>query len=101
MSSDSAPFAEGNFDPALALELEDKFSTADERERLRGHIFLPTMSKPMDAHVSFSDEENRIKLKTTILYRDADVVVLDPWGAVIDGDELDDGDVRNTICEIV
>ena len=55
----------------------------------------------MDAHVSFSDEENRIKLKTTILYRDADVVVLDPWGAVIDGDELDDGDVRNTICEIV
>jgi hypothetical protein len=29
MSSDSAPFAEGNFDPALALELEDKFSTAD------------------------------------------------------------------------
>ena len=37
----------------------------------------------------------------TILYRDADVVVLDPWGAVIDGDELDDGDVRNTICEIV
>ena len=193
MSSDSAPFAEGNFDPALALELEDKYSTADaldieaddseppeeiwgglrlapgqlmeiiggsglgksrmmlnlavnqvlgrdfaglptckrplkwlfygnengfyryrndlrqmlkfctadERERLRGHIFLPTMSKPMDAHVSFSDEENRIKLKTTILYRDADVVVLDPWGAVIDGDELDDGDVRNTICEIV
>jgi len=193
MSSDSAPFAEGNFDPGLALELEDKFSTADaldieaddseppeeiwgglrlapgqlmeiiggsglgksrmmlnlavnqvlgrdfaglptckrplkwlfygnengfyryrndlrqmlksctadERERLRGHIFLPTMSKPMDAHVSFSDEENRIKLKTTILYRDADVVVLDPWGAVIDGDEQDDGDVRNTICEIV
>ena len=193
MSSDSAPFAEGNFDPALALELEDKYSTADaldieaddseppeeiwgglrlapgqlmeiiggsglgksrmmlnlavnqvlgrdfaglptckrplkwlfygnengfyryrndlrqmlksctadERERLRGHIFLPTMSKPMDAHVSFSDEENRIKLKTTILYRDADVVVLDPWGAVIDGDELADGDVRNTICEIV
>ena len=29
MSSDSAPFAEGNFDPVLALEMEDKFSTAD------------------------------------------------------------------------
>ena len=78
-----------------------KSCTADERERLRGHIFLPTMSKPMDAHVSFSDEENRIKLKTTIRYRDADVVVLDPWGAVIDGDELDDGDVRKTIFEIM
>ena len=193
MSSDSAPFAEGNFDPALALELEDKFSTADaldieadnseppeeiwgglrlapgqlmeiiggsglgksrmmlnlavnqvlgrdfaglptckrplkwlfygnengfyryrndlrqmlksctadERERLRGHIFLPTMSKPKDAYVSFADEQNRTKLKMTIRYRDADVVVLDPWGAVIDGDELDDGDVRKTIFEIM
>ena len=193
MSSDSAPFAEGNFDPREALEAEEKFSTADaldieaadseppeeiwgglrlapgqlmeiiggsglgksrmmlnlavnqvlgrefaglptsrrplkwlfygnengfyryrhdlrqmlkfctseERERLRGHIFLPTMSKPRDAYVSFSDEENRIKLKTTIRYRDADVVVLDPWGAVIDGDELDDGDVRKTIFEIM
>ena len=55
----------------------------------------------MDAHVSFSDASNRAKLTMTILYRDADVVVLDPWGAVIDGDVLDDGDVRNTICEIV
>ena len=78
-----------------------KSCTADERERLRGHIFLPTMAKPMDAYVSFSDEQNRIKLKTTIRYRDADVVVLDPWGAVIDGDELDDGDVRKTIFEIM
>ncbi len=78
-----------------------KFCTADERERLRGHIFLPTMSRPKDAYVSFADEDNRIKLKTTIRYRDADVVVLDPWGAVIDGDELDDGDVRKTIFEIM
>ena len=193
MSSDSAPFAEGNFDPALALELEDKFSTADaldieaddseppeeiwgglrlapgqlmeviggsglgksrmmlnlavnqvlgrdfaglptcrrplkwlfygnengfyrfrndlrqmlkfcsseQRERLRGHIFLPTMARPKDVYVSFADEQNRVKLKTTIRYRDADVVVLDPWGAVIDGDELDDGDVRKTIFEIM
>ena len=78
-----------------------KFCTADERNRLRGHIFLPTMRLPRDAYVSFSDEQNRIKLKTTIRYRDADVVVLDPWGAVIDGDELDDGDVRKTIFEIM
>ncbi len=78
-----------------------KFCTAAERERLRGHIFLPTMSRPKDAYVSFADEDNRIKLKTTIRYRDADVVVLDPWGAVIDGDELDDGDVRKTIFEIM
>jgi hypothetical protein len=78
-----------------------KFCTASERERLRGHIFLPTMARPKDAYVSFADEENRVKLKTTIRYRDADVVVLDPWGAVIDGDELDDGDVRKTIFEIM
>ena len=78
-----------------------KFCTSDERERLRGHIFLPTMARPKDVYVSFADEENRVKLKTTIRYRDADVVVLDPWGAVIDGDELDDGDVRKTIFEIM
>ena len=59
------------------------------------------MARPKDVYVSFADEENRVKLKTTIRYRDADVVVLDPWGAVIDGDELDDGDVRKTIFEIM
>ena len=78
-----------------------KFCNSEQRERLRGHIFLPTMARPKDVYVSFADEENRAKLKTTIRYRDADVVVLDPWGAVIDGDELDDGDVRKTIFEIM
>ena len=78
-----------------------KFCSSEQRERLRGHIFLPTMARPKDVYVSFADEENRAKLKTTIRYRDADVVVLDPWGAVIDGDELDDGDVRKTIFEIM
>ena len=78
-----------------------KYCNSEQRERLRGHIFLPTMARPKDVYVSFADEENRVKLKTTIRYRDADVVVLDPWGAVIDGDELDDGDVRKTIFEIM
>ena len=78
-----------------------KFCSSEQRERLRGHIFLPTMARPKDVYVSFADEQNRVKLKTTIRYRDADVVVLDPWGAVIDGDELDDGDVRKTIFEIM
>ena len=78
-----------------------KYCSSEQRERLRGHIFLPTMESPKDVYVSFADEENRVKLKTTIRYRDADVVVLDPWGAVIDGDELDDGDVRKTIFEIM
>ena len=155
MSSDSAPFAEGNYDPFEALEAADKFSTADildieadeseppeevwgglrlapgqlmeviggsglgksrmmvnlainqvlgrdfaglptckrplkwvffgnengyyryrtdarmmlkfcnsaQREQIRNHIFLPTLKRPMDAHVSLSDEKNRIKFK--------------------------------------
>ena len=29
MASDSAPFAEGNYDPLEALEAADKYSTAD------------------------------------------------------------------------
>ena len=78
-----------------------QFCGTDQRERIRGHIFLPTMKDPMDIYVSLADESNRMKLKTTIRYRDADVLVIDPWGAVIDGDELDDGDVRKTIFEIM
>ena len=78
-----------------------QFCSTEQRERIRGHIFLPTMKDPMDIYVSLADESNRMKLKTTIRYRDADVLVIDPWGAVIDGDELDDGDVRKTIFEIM
>ena len=78
-----------------------KFCSSEQRERLRGHIFLPTMARPKDVYVSFADEENRVKLKTPRRARDAGVVVRDPWGAVIDRDELDDGDVRKTIFEIM
>ena len=83
------------------LRLMLKSCTAAQRERLRGHIFLPTMHNPQDVCVSFADEYTRERLKNTIRYRHADVVVFDPWGAVIHGDELDDGDVRKTILEIV
>lgn len=72
-----------------------------ECERLRGHVWLPTMEKAADAFVSFSDPANRERLKATMRLRKPDVLVLDPWGAFIDGDELNDGDVRRTITDIV
>ncbi|MDO5320559.1 MAG: AAA family ATPase [bacterium] len=72
-----------------------------ECERLRGHVWLPTMEKAADAFVSFSDPVNRERLKATMRLRRPDVLVLDPWGAFIDGDELNDGDVRRTITDIV
>ena len=36
-------------------------------------------------------------MKTTILQRNADVVVMDPWGAFMAGNELSDEDVRYTL----
>ena len=75
--------------------------TTQEREKLRGRIWLPTMETAGDAFVSFTDERNREKLKATMRQRKPDVLVLDPWGSFIDGDELSDGDVRRTITEII
>ena len=68
-----------------------------EHEKLRNHLFLPTMDKPEDIDISLADENNVEKLRATILLHKADVVVMDPWGAIIAGDELSDGDVRDTI----
>lgn len=72
----------------------------EERERVGQHLFLPTMEKPEDCFISFSEERNLDKFYATIVQRDASVVVMDPWGAIIAGDELSDGDVRKTILEI-
>ena len=48
-----------------------------ECERLRGHVWLPTMEKAADAFVSFSDPANRERLKATMRLRKPDVLVLD------------------------
>ena len=55
-----------------------------------------TLENPEDCYISLSDEENVRKLTATLAAVRPDVIVFDPWGDLIDGSELDDGDVRRT-----
>ena len=56
-----------------------------------------TLEDPADCYISLADETNRDKLIATLTDEKPHVVVFDPWGDVIAGKELDDGDVRETI----
>lgn len=75
--------------------------TTEEQEKLRGRIWLPTVENPGDSYLSFADDDNIKKFKATIEARQPDVLVLDPWGAIIDGDELSDQDVRKTLSTLL
>lgn len=83
-------------------DLKGMFSilSDEERERVGEHLFLPTMEKPEDCFITFLDKANLKKFYATIVQRKASVVVMDPWGAIIAGDELNDGNVRQTILDI-
>ena len=55
-----------------------------------------TLEDPSDCMISLCDE-NCPKLTATLKECKPDILVCDPWGDVIDGDELSDADVRHTI----
>lgn len=75
--------------------------TTEEQKKLRGRIWLPTVENPGDSYLSFAHDDNIKKFKATIKTRNPDVLVLDPWGAIIDGDELSDQDVRKTLSTLL
>lgn len=56
-----------------------------------------TLEDPEDYDISLLNEGNVAKLTTTLKEHRPDILVLDPWGDVIAGDELKDGDIRLTI----
>lgn len=73
----------------------------EEKEKVFSHLWLPTVENPGDSYLSFADDDNIEKFKATIRQRKPDVLVLDPWGAIIDGDELSDQDVRHTLSTLL
>lgn len=75
--------------------------TTEEKEKIYPRLWLPTVESPGDSYLSFADEDNIEKFKATIKERQPDVLVLDPWGAIIDGDELSDQDVRHTLSTLL
>lgn len=73
--------------------------TDEEVERVNTHFRTFTLEDPADCLISLCPE-NCEKLKATLLEWKPDILVCDPWGDLIDGDELVDRDVRQTIAAL-
>ena len=56
-----------------------------------------TLQDPEDYDISLANDYNFAKLVATLKADKPNVIVFDPWGDLIAGEELNDGDVRNTI----
>ena len=72
------------------------FTSADI-ERLDANIRPFTLEQPDDCYISLADENNQAKLTQTMKDEKPDVVIIDPWGDLIAGEELNDADVRTTV----
>lgn len=67
---------------------------------LAEHIELATLEAPEDAFISLSSDENIEKWKATLQRFKPDVLWVDPWGDVLDGDGNSDEDVRATLTTL-
>lgn len=71
--------------------------TDDDLARLDDNFRPFTLEAADDADISLADERNRERLVATLKNERPDVIVVDPWGDFIAGEELNDADVRETI----
>lgn len=69
-------------------------------ELLDDHIVLSSLEDPEDVFISLSSEENIRKWAATLERFKPDVLWVDPWGDVLDGDGNSDEDVRATLCRL-
>ena len=80
----------------MRIAMNNGFTQA-EIERLDTHIRPFTLEKPDDCYISLADETNLMRLTQTMREEKPDVIILDPWGDLIAGEELNDRDVRGTV----
>ena len=73
--------------------------TAPERARLSEHIRMTTLEQAEDCFINLGDERNVEKWRETLRNWPPDVLWVDPWGDVIEGDGFD-RDVRSTISTL-
>ena len=83
-------------DERKRIAAENGFTAADI-ERLDANIRPFTLEQPDDCYISLADENNQAKLTQTMRDEKPDVVIIDPWGDLIAGEELNDADVRATV----
>ena len=79
-----------------AVARENGFTDSD-LDKLQTFLRPFTLEQPDDCDMSLGDDVNRKKLTDTMATERPDVVVIDPWGDLIAGVELNDADVRETV----
>lgn len=71
--------------------------TAEEQAKVDNNLFLHVLEKPDDGIITLADPEAFAKLCSTLKEVQPDVVVFDPWGNMIEGNENDNEEIRRTL----
>lgn len=71
--------------------------TTEEQAKVDSHLFLHVIDKPDDGIITLADDEAFKKLCITLKEVQPEVVVFDPWGNMIEGNENDNEEVRKTL----
>jgi len=71
--------------------------TAPEQSKVDAHLFMHVIEKPDDGIIMLADADAFAKLCSTLKAVQPEVVVFDPWGNMIEGNENDNEEVRRTL----
>jgi hypothetical protein len=71
--------------------------TAPEQALVDQNLFLHVIDQPADGIITLADPEAFQRLNATLKKIQPDVVVFDPWGNMIEGNENDNEEVRRTL----
>ena len=71
--------------------------TVEEQQKIDDNLFMHVLEKPDDGIITLADPEAFAKLCSTLKQVQPDVVVFDPWGNMIEGNENDNEEIRRTL----
>jgi hypothetical protein len=74
--------------------------TMEQINLLDSHIRMATLEGPEDTHISLASPTNIERWKLTLEEHKPDVLWVDPWGDILDGEANSDEDTRNTIATL-
>ncbi len=79
------------------LEFFYKQLVKTEQDAIDANLFLHVLEQPDDGIITLADPDAFAKLLLTLKAVVPDVVVFDPWGNMIEGNENDNEEVRKTL----
>lgn len=79
------------------LEWFYKSLTTSEQAQVDTNLFLHVIDQPDDGIITLADPDACAKLHMTLNQVKPDVIVFDPWGNMIEGNENDNEEVRKTL----